>query len=56
LSFSFENIVEVRFQMAEFNTSLDAAKELLEGLTIAEETSHQSGQSVYTNQLTGFLH
>jgi len=42
--------------MAEYNALLDGTKELLEGLTIAKEISHHSGQSVYTNQLTAFLH
>ena len=36
------------FKMAD--TEVTGTRELLEGLTIAEETSHHSGQSVYTNQ------
>ena len=42
------------FKMAD--TEVNGTRELLEGLTIAEETSHHSGQSVYTNQLIAFLH
>lgn len=50
--------------MADYDNELDGTRELLEGITIAEETSHHShsqepsypGQSVYTNQVTAFLH
>lgn len=64
--------VEYQFKIStenmadEYNTELDGTRELLQGLSIAQETSHNShseepshtGQSVYTNQvsLTAFLH
>ena len=48
----------------EYNTELDGTRELLQGLSIAQETSHNShseepshtGQLVYRNQVTAFLH
>lgn len=50
--------------MADENTELDGTRELLQGLSIAQETSHNShseepsrtGQLVYTSQVTAFLH
>ena len=55
---SFGAISSNQFTMAEFNNT-EGTRELgtlLEGLNITKETSHHSGQSVYTNQLTAFLH
>lgn len=42
----------------EYNTELDGTRELLQGLSIGQETSHNShtGQLVYRNQVTAFLH
>ena len=48
----------------EYNTELDGTRELLQVLSIAQETSHNShseepshtGQLVYRNQVTAFLH